>query len=40
LQDVHGVTRRLLSQASKMRQRVIAIERVRHAACGDIESAA
>lgn len=40
LEDVHKVTRRLLSQSNQMRERVRQIERVRHANCGDIGSAA
>jgi hypothetical protein len=40
LQEVHAVTRRLLSQSNRMRERVRQIERVRHTACGDLGSAA
>lgn len=40
LEDVHKVTRRLLSQSTQMRERVRQIERVRHATCGDLGSAA
>ena len=40
LEDVHKVTRRLLSQSNQMRERVRQIERVRHANCGDLGSAA
>jgi hypothetical protein len=40
LQDVHAVTRRLLSQSNRMRERVRQIEVVRHAACGDLGTAA
>ena len=40
LEDVHKVTRRLLSQSNQMRDRVRQIERVRHATCGDLGSAA
>jgi hypothetical protein len=40
LVDVHRVTRRLLSQSNRMRDRVRQIEAVRHGACGDLGSAA
>jgi hypothetical protein len=40
LQDVHKVTKRLLSQSNQMRERVRQIERVRHKSCGDLGSAA
>lgn len=40
LEEVHQVTRRLLSQSNRMRDRVRQIERVRHASRGDIGSAA
>lgn len=40
LEDVHKVTRRLLSQSTQMRERVRQIERVRHANCGDLGSVA
>jgi hypothetical protein len=40
LEDVHKVTRRLLSQSNQMRDRVRQIERVRHSSCGDLGSAA
>jgi len=35
LEDVHKVTRRLLSQSHRMKARVLEIERVRHG-CGDV----
>lgn len=40
LDEVHAVTRRLLSQSNRMRDRVRQIERVRHGACGDLGGAA
>ena len=40
LEEVHKVTRRLLSQSNQMRDRVRQIERVRHAVCGDLVSVA
>ena len=39
LEDVHNVTRRLLSPSNQMHERVRQIERVRHAVCGDLGSA-